>query len=183
LPTIHFDCSEGKHKEANEMYSRSRNYCWGWSKTHTYVFSEPVIVTRIVGEINTGPSEYSTFFPVAVELSKNGTDWIKVGETGAKGREGYVPFDISVNNVEAKYLRFRALQGFVDGSKGDVYYEAPAPPTPPPTPPEQPPTPPEQPPAPPAPPTPPISKEKIGLIVAGLFVAGIIIYSIMKRRR
>ena len=308
MPIIHFDCSEGKHKEANEIYRRNggRSYCWGWSRTHTYEFSDPVIVTRIVGEVNTGPSEAKSLISVDIELSKDGGNWIKVGEVKAKGTEGYKPFDIQVNNITAKYLRFISRNGFVDGSRGSVYYSEvapippapptpppklkilrvnypesakvgervvivydvhnegatgrvfgrirdkdtnevierskwfstipsnksaritfdmilsktlnatievghdnivddkkditivvsapPAPPTPPPTPPtppEQPPTPPtppEQPPTPPTPPpeqppAPPISKAKIGLIVAGLFVAGIIAYGIVKRRR
>ena len=132
MPTIHFDCKEGKHLEAKEMYSRSRNYCWGWSKTHTYQFSDTVNVTKIVGEINTGPREYSTYYRVKVKLSEDGKNWVTVGEKGAKGSEGYVPFSIDVGGVPAKYLRFETVTGYVDGSRGDVYYEAPTPPTPPP---------------------------------------------------
>ena len=121
MPIIHFDCSEGKHLEAEEIYRRSGNYCWGWSKTHTYEFPDVVTVTRITGKINTGPSEWPGFIKVDIELSEDGQNWIKVGETGAKGTEGYVPFDIQVDNIKAKFLRFKAERFFVDGSQGDVY--------------------------------------------------------------
>jgi len=123
LPTIHFDCREGKHLEAEEIYRRSGSYCWGWSKTHTYQFPNVINVTRIVGEINTGPSEAPVYFEVRVRLSVDNKNWIDVGRIGAKGTEGYVPFSVDVGGIPARYLQFRAVAGYVDGSRGEVYYK------------------------------------------------------------
>lgn len=120
MPTIDFDCKDAQHEEASKYPSHP---CWGWFKTHTHEFTDPVTVTQITGEIKTGPSESSKFFPVEIQLSEDKTNWILVGETGAKGTERYVPFSVDVPNVLAKYLRFYAKEGYVDGSRGTVYYE------------------------------------------------------------
>jgi len=128
---IEFDCNKSQHEEAVQYPSHP---CWGWFKTHTYEFVEPITITHIAGDINTGPSESSTFFPVEIQLSMDKITWISVGETGAIGNEGYAPFSVNVNNIKAKYLRFYALAGYVDGSKGTITYGEEPPPIPPPIP-------------------------------------------------
>ena len=119
---IEFDCREAQHEESSKYPSHR---CWGWFKTHTYEFTEPVTVAQITGEINMGISESSKFFPVEIQLSEDKANWVSVGETGAIGEEGYKPFSVVVNNILAKYLRFYATEGFVDGSRGTVYVASP----------------------------------------------------------
>lgn len=119
MPEIQFDCELGLHEEASQY---PEHPCRGWFRTHTYESTDPIVVTKIVGEINTGISESSTFFPVDIELSLDHSEWTKVGETGACGNEGYKPFSVDVDNIKAKFLRFHCVRGYVDGSRGSIYY-------------------------------------------------------------
>ncbi len=76
LRLFEYDCRQGVHLEAQEAYSRSGDYCWGWIQNHTYHIGEPRKLAYAIIYVKLGPTGFTgNRREVTIQLSKDGTTW------------------------------------------------------------------------------------------------------------
>jgi len=123
---IILDCNGKRgiqHQEAGECLRKSGNPCWGWVPTHTYDLGGLYRITRVYARLNTGPSELDVEIPVAIEYSVDGSTWNTITTVNVLAKGDYVK-EVNVDcNVDARYVRFRAENGYVDGSYAELEAE------------------------------------------------------------
>ena len=131
MDEITFNCDPEAEADLHPLEGR----CCCWLFHHTYDLYKEYTIKKIEGEINTGPSEYPTYYPIDIEVSLDKQNWTKIGQCGAKGTEKYVAFTITTN-AKARYIRFKTQNQTyaIDGSRGTIYIESSTPPPPPPPP-------------------------------------------------
>lgn len=113
---IKFDC----HTNVLDAIHNDEGKCCCLMSKHTYNIGAEYTITKIQGEINTGPAGKSDRFYIDVQLLVDGI-WKTVGEASAVGTADYEPFSIVVNNIKAGVFRFiRRETGYVDGTRGIV---------------------------------------------------------------
>jgi len=73
---VEHNCHEGVHMEANEAYSRSGDYCWGWLEHQTYDIGEEKKLDYAIIYVKLGPSEAQGYSGlIEIQLSSDGQQW------------------------------------------------------------------------------------------------------------
>ena len=107
---IEHDCHEGVHMEAQEAYSRSGDYCWGWLKTQTYDIGVEKELEYAVVYVRLGPSNTldTSGGLVDIMLSSDGEHWEKMKEINIVGGGPIMVIAVKGNGEQFRYIRIAA---------------------------------------------------------------------------